>query len=699
MRTNTKKRIVYLFLFAILILSIFFFANGVNTRVYAAGYHDPDLSVGEEELTPGGGDVSPSWSINKVDSPISGRTSWTNESRPLGFVLYLNGVSFGENQVHLQNKMTPDSVAKITFTRGEKTATPVLICASKDGGYESKSFFAFFFGGDLFGEPTNEYQEGDTVKIDQGCVLKCAQGTYPINTSVKYTYDGEQWTNGEKVEPETIQYSSVAVPVDGVTNWGKSKGYVGIVVYNAGLDFGENQTQLQNKPMTKTEKVTFTRGDKTEKCALIVAGLDGTKNISYCSYFFGGVLENTTLQVGDVIKFESDFAFTTAEGRYTYGVDLEFIFDGVQWVDKASSDESLTYITYISEPQEEGNNIIFNLKTTTIFGAYDIVTEELKQSILVNDVTVKDLISNGKASIGYTISGIVLSVDKGALKLNDYDTISIKKGALLKGDETDGLRLKDDQTFRYSYTLKRADYIPDHEYYGKLSSMAIIDNVEIAGDTSNAVINGEKYDLAHSIWIHFKWSAKMNYDSFQVHLSADQFVSTGVLNEKLCYEYQKLGFFYSVTDLLKVNGKSIYEWMILDAKNGTGDSFYIEYLPYEIDSGRVLRIVVADESLMDIGLNVTQSIEFKNGFINPNLGEIQDDSFYSIKAEDAKMNVKLNMVSNQENMVSNQENGNSDKGSGCSGEIRLEYSSVVLLVGALLLSSLVLFRKWRRGDR
>ena len=103
MRTNTKKRIVYLFLFAILILSIFFFANGVNTRVYAAGYHDPDLSVGEEELTPGGGDVSPSWSINKVDSPISGRTSWANENRPLGFVLYLNGVSFAENQVHLQN--------------------------------------------------------------------------------------------------------------------------------------------------------------------------------------------------------------------------------------------------------------------------------------------------------------------------------------------------------------------------------------------------------------------------------------------------------------------------------------------------------------------------------------------------------------------------------------------------------------------
>ena len=213
-------------------------------------------------------------------------------------------------------------------------------------------------------------------------------------------------------------------------------------------------------------------------------------------------------------------------------------------------------------------------------------------------------------------------------------------------------------------------------------------STEIAGDVSNAVINGEKYDLAHSIWIHFKWSAKMNYDSFQMHLSAEQFVSTGVLNEKLCYEYQKLGVFYSIIDLLKVNGKSVYEWMILDAKNGTGNSFKIEYLPYEIDSGRVLRIVVADESLMDIGINVDQTIEFKKGFINPDLGEIQRDSFYSIKAEDAKMNVKLNMVSNQEN-------GNSDKGSGCNGEIRLEYSAVVFLVGALIVASIVLFRKLR----
>ena len=55
-----------------------------------------------------------------VDVPYQGRTKWTNSSRPLGFVLYLKDVSFAANQVHLQNGiMTAESLAKITFTRGE----------------------------------------------------------------------------------------------------------------------------------------------------------------------------------------------------------------------------------------------------------------------------------------------------------------------------------------------------------------------------------------------------------------------------------------------------------------------------------------------------------------------------------------------------------------------------------------------------
>ncbi len=689
MKTNINKRIAYVFSFAILILSVFFLLIGTSFITEVSGH---ELPVGEEELPPvQEGDPSV-LSIDKAASPISGRTSWANASRPLGVVIYLNGVSFAENQVNLQTGMTSESLAKITFTRGETTETPVLICASRDGGYGSKSFFAFFFGGDLVGETVNEYQEGDKVVIDEGCVLKCAEGSYRFNGAIEYIYDGTQWAVPES-EPETIEYSGIGVPVDGITNWGKNNGYVGIVIYNEGLHFEENQVHLENNPWTETEKVTFTRDAVMEECVLIAAGLDGSKGICYCSYFFGGDLKNTSLQTGDTVKIKGDFAFTTKEGRYSYGTDLEFIYDGTLWIDKSIIDESLTYITYISEPKEDGNNILFNLKTTTIFSAEDVVTDELKQSIFINGVSVKDLMPDNKAYINYAISRIVLSVDKSALKLDDYDMISIKKGALLKGNESDGLRLRDDETFRYSHTLKRTDYIPNYDYYGKLSSMAIIDNIEIA-DTAPSVINGVKFDLAHSVWIHFKWAAKTNYDSFQMHLSAEQFVSAGILNEKLCYEYQKLGFFYSVTDLLTVNGKSIYEWMIADAKNGTANHFKVEYLPYEIDSGRVLRIVVADESLLNIGIGVDQSIEFKKGFINLDLGEIQKDSLYSIKAEDATMNNKFSMGVKQEN------NGVDEQSSGCSGEIRIEDSYWFFLASALLLSIFVLFKKsGRKGDK
>lgn len=689
METNINKKIAYVFLFAILILSVFFFSNSVNAYADGTDNHDSHLSVGEEEIPPVGEEVPSELSIDKVSCPVVGRTSWADENRPLGVVIYLDGVSFAENQVHLQNGMGLGNLAKITFTRGNKTVTPVLICASKDGGYESKSFFAFFFGDSLVGEPVNKYQVGDKIVIGEGCVLRCNEGKFRFNGDVEYIYNGSQWTDEEEPQPELIYCSGTAAPIKNITDWGADKGYVGIVLYNDGWIFEENQVELQNAPWTRTYEVTFIRGDITEDCALIVAGKDGTKNLCYCAYFFGGELTHTQLQTGDFVKIKGDFAFTTAEGRYSYGTDLEFIYDGTQWIDKSESDESSTYITYISEPQEDGAKIIFKLKTTTIFSSEDVVTDELKQSVFINGVSVNDLILDDKADIDYSVSRIVLSVDKSALKLDDFDTISVKKGALLKSN---GLKLRDDETFRYSHTLKRTDYIPDHDYYGEFSSMAIIDNVEIAGDLTGVNINNVNYDLTHSVWIHFKWAAKTNYDSFQMHLSAEQFVSTGVLNEKLCYEYQKLGFFYSVTDLLKVNGKSVYEWMIADAKKGKANLFKIEYLPYEIDSGRVLRIVVADESLLDIGIGVRQSIELKKGFINPALGEILKDSYYTISAENAKMNSKMNMSSKHETGGLNQTD------SGCSGEIRIENFSLVFFACAALLTAFVLFRIYGKKE-
>ena len=144
--------------------------------------------------------------------------------------------------------------------------------------------------------------------------------------------------------------------------------------------------------------------------------------------------------------------------------------------------------------------------------------------------------------------------------------------------------------------------------------------------------------------------------------------------------------------------------MITDAKNGKPNCFKVEYLPYEIDTGRVLRIVVADESALDIGVGFDQTIEFKQGFINPGLGEIQKDSFYSMKKENAEINKKFDMGSGQEvggdnnSTVDNNENTEQKK-SGCGGEIRIEYS-LISIVCALLLCIFVLIRRsGRRYDK
>ena len=130
--------------------------------------------------------------VDYVAVPISGRTSWTNSSRPLGFVLYLKDVTFA-TAVHLQNQMTAESLAKITFTRGNiSQSSPVLVCVTKDGGV-NKSCFCFFFGGALVGQTENVYEEGDTVEIAAGCILKCAEGSFNVPQRLRYEYDGSSW--------------------------------------------------------------------------------------------------------------------------------------------------------------------------------------------------------------------------------------------------------------------------------------------------------------------------------------------------------------------------------------------------------------------------------------------------------------------------------------------------------------------------
>ena len=253
-------------------------------------------------------DGIPSISLDKVDSPIANRTDWANETRPLGFVLYLNDVSFDKAEVHLQNKMTSDSVAKITFTRGEKTATPVLICASKDGGYGSKSFFAFFFGGDLLGETTNKYQEGDKAVIEEGCILYYNKdSSYSVSEKIEYVYDGSSWTKvGDSKECKEWTVTSVQTSV-----WVADSRKLGVDIYRSQASQTEDPLTNGNDGMlalvNDSSKVTYTRNGKSEHPNKIIGN---TVYVAYC--FKGDVIGATdmTPRNGDLITIEEGFTFT-----------------------------------------------------------------------------------------------------------------------------------------------------------------------------------------------------------------------------------------------------------------------------------------------------------------------------------------------------------------------------------------------------
>ena len=269
--------------------------------------------------------IPPSISLDKVDSPIAGRTSWTNENRPLGFVIYLNDVSFAKTQVHLQNVMTTDSVAKITFTRGEKTATPVLICASKDGSYNSKSFFAFFFGGDLLGETTNEYQNGDKAVIEEGCVLigdENSENSYLVSEKIEYEYLNGVWKACSYSSTATWKNTSVDSARSIFTLDGRG---MGITTYSNDKDITAPQTDgIQNSVFDLTKITLFRQGEEFHPTRII--GATYTMN-----YLFLDLPITDKFVSGDMLKIEEGFSFIYNDTRYTYAETEVYVFTGSSW--------------------------------------------------------------------------------------------------------------------------------------------------------------------------------------------------------------------------------------------------------------------------------------------------------------------------------------------------------------------------------
>ena len=315
-------------------------------------------------------------------------------------------------------------------------------------------------------------------------------------------------------------------------------------------------------------------------------------------------------------------------------------------------DQTEMVFTYVEKPEITKSKISFKLKSTTMFGAGDSLTDSLAQSISINGKTIKNLVNQNKAEVTLKGNYVVVSLNKSEFKFDNSDWIEIKKGATVKTYKN-GQKLinTDDVKFVYSTALDRFEIVVDWERVKKVSKRGVIDQIEVAPD-SESDFNGETLKMS-SIWIHFKDGAKKNYDTFNVHLDLQEFAKTSACSDLLAYHYAQNGVFESVMDKLIINGKSLRDWLIEDEQAGNSGMIRVQYLAYNISQGKILRILVSEKSLLKIGEGVDQSVELKEGFINPSLQQIPDNTYFEIGADEAIANAKLSNVNFNDAEVQN----------------------------------------------
>lgn len=357
---------------------------------------------------------------------------------------------------------------------------------------------------------------------------------------------------------------------------------------------------------------------------------------------------------GYVSKFIILYSGNNAEGhivkdqsKYTINFALyDSVLDNI--------DQKEMVFTYIEKPEITETKISFGLKSTAMFGAGERLTESLAQSISVNGKTIQSLLDEKKVKVKFNGYFLEVELDRSEFKLDDTDCIEIKKGATVKKYDSGAiLTTIDDEKFIYNATLERFEVDVNWESVERNTSRAAIEQVEIA-DNSESIFGGEKLKIS-SVWIHFKDGAKKNYDTFSAHLDLQDFAKSSGCSELLTYHYAQNGVFASVMDKMLINGKCLREWMVEDKQAGNAGMIRVEYLPFSISQGKILRIVVSEKSSLKIGMGVEQSIAFERGFTNPSLQQLPDDTYYEISASDAIANAKFSNVSLKEEKLQNVE--------------------------------------------
>ncbi len=281
-----------------------------------------------------------------------------------------------------------------------------------------------------------------------------------------------------------------------------------------------------------------------------------------------------------------------------------------------------TYVASIEKPVVGENEISLTLNLAENVEIGESLSESMKTGIAFNGKTLSELETAEKLSVLVSENTITLNILKSEFLLNGKDTLTVAKDTVVKEniDETQ-LKLIYDETFTYDHILNRFELARDMTDVASSVTQVSIECVETGGEWESAE-NGKVYNQVVVTFSYYV--ARRSFRPIDVE-------SDTTATEKLNFERYRYGIVDSVMDYMYINGKSVREWMQLDAINGNPDEINIRYMGGDFNRGKCLYIRATAASSLNLGADdEDMTLELKKGYTTPMLREIGKDLLYSI---------------------------------------------------------------------
>ena len=297
--------------------------------------------------------------------------------------------------------------------------------------------------------------------------------------------------------------------------------------------------------------------------------------------------------------------------------------------------ETVAY--YAEPPKVSAEEIMVRFKTSASFRYGETVSSEFLDGVSFNGKTLSALIADEKAIVLLNGNYIQITVKKSEWNLDGKDEFTFAKGIAVR----DGLTMKNKDVFRYDPSLNRMDLLPDENAEKK--SQISLERVETGTIDEQNNMYGQTV-VENSIFVTFKYPVCFNANSGHMQAEMSEMGVWSGATDSYVYELAKMGVIQSCMDLLYVNGKSIREWLALDHADGLDGLIRVSFMG-TWNWGKVLRVMAAEDSHLQLGAGKDMSVEFKAGFITP-MGEyLEKDMLCKIAAENAtKPNAVFDIV-------------------------------------------------------